>query len=46
MDLISITKLKKTYLIKEGLFSKEKELHAIDDLSLNIYQGETLGIVG
>jgi oligopeptide/dipeptide ABC transporter ATP-binding protein len=38
--LIAIQHLKKYFPVKEG------HLHALDDVSLSIYEGETLGVVG
>lgn len=45
--VIEIQHLKKYYPIKGGFFGKEKGVvKAVDDVSLTLYQGETLGLVG
>ena len=45
--LISIKNLNKVYKIrKRKLFEKQQYLHALKDINLDIYEGETLGLVG
>jgi oligopeptide/dipeptide ABC transporter ATP-binding protein len=45
--LISINNVKKYYPIGSGLFGKkDKWLKAVDGISLNVHQGETVGLVG
>ncbi|WP_342605348.1 dipeptide ABC transporter ATP-binding protein [Peribacillus sp. FSL E2-0159] len=45
--LISINDVKKYYPIGNGLFGKkDKWLKAVDGISLNVRQGETVGLVG
>lgn len=45
--LIEVRNLKTYFPIKQGLFSKTVDyVHAVDDVSLEIKQGETLGLVG
>lgn len=45
--LISIKNLFKTYPIrKRKLFEKQEYVHAVQDVSLEVYEGETLGLVG
>lgn len=45
--LLEVKNLKQYFQIKgEGLFEKNKEVKAVDDISFHINQGETLGIVG
>ncbi len=45
--LIRLEHLSKKYpLRKEHLFSKREYVYALKDISLNIYEGETLGLVG
>ncbi len=43
--LLEITNLIKRFKVK-GSFGKTKEVHAVDDVSLYIKKGETLGLVG
>ena len=45
--LLSLRNICKTYTIKKGLFNKKKlELKAVKDINLDIYPGETIGLVG
>ncbi|HLR20861.1 MAG TPA: ABC transporter ATP-binding protein [Tissierellaceae bacterium] len=45
--LIEVNNVSKYYKIRSNkIFSKKLVLKAIDDVNLNIYKGETLGIVG
>lgn len=45
--LISIRNVKKYYPIGSGLFGKKnKWLKAVDGISLDVHQGETVGLVG
>ena len=45
--LIRIEHLYKTYPIrKKKLFEKREYVHALQDISLEVYEGETLGLVG
>ena len=45
--LVEIKNLIKHFPVKKGLFKKTVGLvKAVDDVSLNIYEGETLGLVG
>ena len=47
IPLISVRNLKKYFPIKRGLFGGKKEyVKAVDDLSFDIYKGETFGLVG
>jgi oligopeptide transport system ATP-binding protein len=47
MPLLSIRDLVKIYLTDEGMFGKTKrEVRAVNGVSLDIMQGETLGLVG
>ena len=45
--LVRCEGVKKLFPVNKGLFSgKQKFVHALDDVSLEIYAGETLGLVG
>lgn len=45
--LLEAKHLKKYFPIKKGILSKSKSfVKAVDDISLQVYKGETLGIVG
>ena len=45
--ILSIRHLSKDFKLRgEGLFDKPKTLHALSDVSLDVYEGETLGIIG
>ncbi len=45
--LLEVRNLKKYFDKTRGLFAKEKKfLHAVDDISFDIYKGETFGLVG
>jgi oligopeptide transport system ATP-binding protein len=47
MSLLEIRNLKKYFPVGEGLFSRGKGmLKAVDDVTLAVQQGETLGLVG
>ena len=44
--LLEIKNLEKTYFSNTGLFGKNIEFKAVDNVSLKLYEGETLGLVG
>ncbi|WP_170007579.1 ABC transporter ATP-binding protein [Bacillus fonticola] len=45
--LLHVSHVKKYFPITKGLFQKKVgEVKAVDDISLTVYEGETLGIVG
>ena len=45
--LLRVKNLKKYFPIRGGLFSREvARVHAVDDISMEIMRGETLGLVG
>ena len=44
--LLEVDKLSKIYRMGGGLFSKQREVHAVKDVSFTLARGETLGIVG
>jgi peptide/nickel transport system ATP-binding protein len=47
MSLLEIRNLKKYFPVGEGLFSRSKAMvKAVDDVSLAVHEGETLGLVG
>src|SRR6187397_846195 len=46
-SLLRVKNLKKYFPIRGGLFSREvARVHAVDDISMEILKGETLGLVG
>ena len=46
MALLEVKNLKVDYPLRGSWFSKKRFLHAVDDVSFAIEQGETLGLVG
>lgn len=44
--LLEIKDIKKYFSVKEGVFSSAGTVKAVDGVSLDIYKGETLGLVG
>jgi oligopeptide/dipeptide ABC transporter ATP-binding protein len=45
--LLEVANLKKYYPVRRGLFGRESgRVHAVDDISFRIADGETLGLVG
>lgn len=44
--LLQVEKLSKYFPVRRGLFGKVKLLRAVDDVSLYVKKGETLGLVG
>ncbi len=44
--LLEIKNLKKEFIRRPSWFSEESKVVAVDDLTFNIYEGETLGLVG
>lgn len=44
--LLQINNVAKTYVSKSGIFSRSRDVKAVDDVSFSIYPGETLGLVG
>jgi oligopeptide/dipeptide ABC transporter ATP-binding protein len=45
--LLDVKNLKKHFPLKQGLFKSDKRvLKAVDDISLQLHEGETLGLVG
>lgn len=44
--LLEIRNLEKEYFFSAGFLGKTKSFKAVDDVSLKLYEGETLGLVG
>ena len=45
--VLQVEHLKKYYPVQKGLFQREQQfVKAVDDISFEIYAGETLGLVG
>src|SRR3974390_576437 len=44
--LVEVKGLKRSYEMRDGLFGKPRDVHAVDDISFAIARGETLGLVG
>ena len=44
--MIRMTNIQKTYRLRRGMFAPTEELMAVNDLSLEVAEGETLGLVG
>lgn len=45
-SMIQMTGITKAYRLRRGLFAPTEELVAVNDLSLEVAEGETLGLVG
>lgn len=44
--LLSVRNVTKSYPMRSGLFGRKSFFHAVDDVSFDVYPGETLGLVG
>ncbi|MEW6493890.1 MAG: ABC transporter ATP-binding protein [Cyanobacteriota bacterium] len=44
--LLSVRHLTKEFPVRKGLFGKKTAFKAVDDVSFDVYPGETLGLVG
>lgn len=44
--LLTARNMRKWFDLKEGMFGKQVTVRAVDDLSLTVMKGETLGVVG
>ncbi|HEV8462181.1 MAG TPA: ATP-binding cassette domain-containing protein, partial [Gaiellaceae bacterium] len=46
-NLVELEHLTKRFAVRQGVFARGKaEVHAVEDVTLNVRRGETLGIVG
>lgn len=46
IPMIRMSNIRKTYRLRRGMFAPSEELVAVNDLTLNVAEGETLGLVG
>lgn len=46
IPLLEVQNVGKTYYSNSGIFSKATMVNAVDDVSFQLYEGETLGLVG
>ncbi|MEP1768333.1 MAG: oligopeptide/dipeptide ABC transporter ATP-binding protein [Sulfitobacter sp.] len=46
IPMIRMSKIRKAYRLRRGMFAPIEELVAVNDLSLEVAEGETLGLVG
>lgn len=44
--LLQVKNVEKEYVINSGLFQKNKTFKAVNNVSIDVYEGETLGLVG
>lgn len=44
--MIRMTEIRKVYRLRRGLFARTEQLVAVNNLSLDVAEGETLGLVG
>lgn len=44
--LLELNQVKKYFPVRTGLFGKKKNVHAVDDISFSIQEGECFGLVG
>lgn len=44
--ILTIVNINKSYISKLGIFSKEDQFKALQKINLELYEGETLGLVG
>ncbi len=46
IPLLKVQNLTKSYPVQTGLFGRKQSFNAVDDVSFEVYPGETLGLVG
>ncbi|WP_242850125.1 ABC transporter ATP-binding protein [Clostridium polynesiense] len=44
--ILEVKNLTKYFDVSSGIFSKKSYVHAVEDVSFDLYKGETLGVVG
>jgi len=44
--ILQVKNVEKTYISKSGIFGKDRIVKAVNDVSFDLYEGETLGLVG
>jgi peptide/nickel transport system ATP-binding protein len=44
--LVEVSSISRSYSMRSGMFGRSTAVHAVDDVSLSIPKGETLGLVG
>lgn len=44
--VVTVEKLSKNFYIKKGLLSKQKVVHAVKDISFDVYEGDVFGLIG
>jgi len=45
-EILTIQHVKKHFVVKKNILSPKQLIHAIDDVSLEVFNGETLGLIG
>lgn len=44
--ILEVVDVCRTFVVRRGLFSSRRQLHALNGVSLSIYKGEVMGLVG